>query len=148
MESLIDSLRPLNLALFASGCPLIPFKWKIVNFLSNLHAAGLTLISIYAIITSESDIAHPSMKTSIVLTMMMYIWNMQYHACSTIFIFIVRRSGRKLNVLLDELSKYLSAQDHAKIRRFMVCLVVHKIIYYLIVKLIIGIFYVRQKTHL
>ena len=139
MESLAHALRPLNWCLSMSGCPITPYKLKFVNYLMNLHAVGLIIVAIQPS-NFRNDVGIRS-DVSLVVRIVMFIWNLQYFAWSVIFILVFWKIKGQLRLFLAELSEFLDSESNQKILRFTIGLLVNKIFFYLTVRGVFVFFY-------
>ena len=128
MESLQHSLRPLNWDLSLSGCPILPYKRKLVNYLLNLHGFILIINVIVLLFHEEVNIGISS-KAPFVIHFMMFVWNLCYIAYCISFILIVWRTRDQLVFLVSkELAPHLIPADHQKIFSFTAKLFLHKLV--------------------
>ena len=141
MESLAHALRPLNWTLSMSGCPIIPYKRKFVNYFLNLHALALVIVGIIFCnfihdVGIRSDVA-------LIVRVVMFFWNLQYLAWSVLFILVLWKTKGQLGLFLLELSKFLGPENNEKIFRFTIGLVLNKIFTFLINRVVYVFFYLR-----
>ena len=139
MESLAHALRPLNWSLSMSGCPIIPYKQKFVNYLMNLHAVALIIVAIKSCsfkleIGIRSDVAP-------IVEIVMFIWNLQHVTCSVVFILVLWKTKGQLGLFLSELSGFLNPENNAKIFRFTIGLLVNQMFFYMTARVVYISFY-------
>ena len=117
MSSLRHSLRPLNWELSIYGCPIFSYKHKFVNFLLTLH--GLILISVIITlrISQTTDIGVNSNSPTLV-RLMMFVWNFVLCSYAVVFTLIVWKYRKAIVFLLEQISQYLTPEDHDKMFRF------------------------------
>ena len=130
MELLRCSLRPLNWDLSLCGCPIFSYKWKPVNYLLRLHG----IILIITILTNIFKTTNVGVKnnTHLIVGVMMMVWNLTGFGFCMAFILIVWWTRKRLNVLLNELSKYLTRADHRQIFSFTTKLFIFKVTFTLL----------------
>ena len=127
MDSLQHSLRLLNYELSCSGCPIFPYKRKLVNYLLNLYGFILILSIIVLLFDKEVDIGISS-NAPFVIQFMMFVWNLCYFAYCISFILIVWKTRDKLvSLVFKELAPHLTPTDHQQIFSFTAKLLVHKV---------------------
>ena len=115
------------------GCPIFSYKQKFVNILLKLH--GLILIA-FLITLSFSDVTNIGIKSNspTLVHLMMLTWNTSFFGFFCMFTLFVWKSRNAIKVLLEEISSYLTSKDCYKIRRFSSKLFIHKVLFYVIVK--------------
>ena len=143
MESLAHALRPLNWGLSMSGCPIIPYKRKFVNYLMNLHGVGLIIVAIiFCNFKSEvgvrGDVAH-------IVQVVMFVWNLQYITCSVVFILVLWKIKGQLRLFLLEISEFLDTESNQIIFRFTIGLFVSKMFIFLIIRVVFLSFYFWER---
>ena len=131
MELLRRSLRPLNWDLCLSGCPIFSYKWKPVNYLLRLHAIILIITIVINVFDNTANIGVQN-NTHLIVGVMMMVWNSVGFGYSIAFILIVWWTRKRLNVLLNELSKYLTREDHRQILVFTTRLFIFKVTFTLL----------------
>ena len=131
MELLQCSLRPLNWDLSLCGCPIFSYKWKPVNHLLRLHAIILITAFLISFFDKTTDVGVKS-NTHPIVGVMMMVWNLVGFGFYIAFILIVWWSRKRLNILLNELSKYLTRADHRQILVFTTRLFIFKVIFTLL----------------
>ena len=134
MESLRYSLRPLNWELSMCGCPIFPYKYKFVNHLLKIHELALVITTVITLLfTQTNDIGIGSDDSSIIRFMML-IWNLSFFGYCIALNLVVWRTKNQLNILLRELSQYLTQKDHVKILGLTTKFFLHKLLYTLVVR--------------
>ena len=128
MELLQCSLRPLNWDLSLCGCPIFSYKWKPVNYLLRLHGIILITALITTFFDKTTDIG-VKRNTHPIIDVMMMVWNSVGFGYDIAFVLMVWWTGKRLNVLLNELSKYLTRVDHRRILVFTTKLFIFKVTY-------------------
>ena len=127
MESLQHSLGPLNFELSLSGCPILPYKRKLVNYLLHLYGFILIINVIVLLFHEEVDIGISS-KAPFVIHFMMFVWNLCYFAYCIAFIIIVWKTrDQMVSLVFKELAPHLIPVDHQKIFSFTAKLFLHKL---------------------
>ena len=133
MSSLRHSLRPLNWELSMCGCAIFSYKRNFVNLLFKVHGLILMTFLITLALSPGTNIGIKS-DSSIVVQLMMLFWNLALSGYAIVFTLIVWKSKKAIGLLLEEISEYLTPQDHQKILRFTSKLFVHKLLNFIIVK--------------
>ena len=141
MNPLVYSLRPLNWGMAMSASPIFFFRYKFMNFLMKLHAIGLIIAGGLGAINASNGIGINS-DSSLVIVLVMHIWNLQRYFGSLAFILVVWRRNGQLQTLLYELSQYLNRVDYSHIFRFSICIFINKIVYMVLVRVSFVIFHV------
>ena len=131
MELLRCSLRPLNWDLSLCGCPIFSYKWKPVNYLLRLHGIILMITVVTNVFNKTIDVGVKN-NTYLIVGVMMMVWNLIGCGFYVAFILIVWWTRKRLNVLLNNLSKYLTRADHRQILVFTTKLFIFKVIYTLL----------------
>ena len=131
MELLRRSLRPLNWDLCLSGCPIFSYKWKPVNYLLRLHGIILIITIVIIFFDRTTDVGVKN-NTHLIVGVMMMVWNVVGFSFYISFVLIVWWTRNRLNVLLNELSKYLTREDHRRILVFTTRLFIFKVTYTLL----------------
>ena len=142
MDKLIHSLKPLNWNLSMSGCPIIPYKSKPVNVFLKLHAIILIILTVW---NFKLDVSVVS-DVPLVVQVLMYFWNLQHYTCSISFITIVWTARQSLQLLLKELSEYLTDKDYKKIRIYSACLLVYKALHLSIMRALLVFLLIWQRS--
>ena len=115
------------------GCPIFSYKYKVVNFLLTLHGLILIAFLITAACSQTMSIGVNSNSPTL-FRFMMLIWNLAVSAYAVVFTVIVWRSRKAIGLLLEEISEYLTSQDHHKIFRLTSKLFLYKLMSFLIVR--------------
>ena len=131
MELLRCSLHPLNWDLSLCGCPIFNYKWKPVNYFLGLHAIILIINILIPLFDKTSDVGVKN-NTHPIVGIMMMVWNLLAFSFYVAFILIVWWIRKRLNVLLNELSKYLTRADHRQILVFTTKVFIFKVIFTLL----------------
>ena len=133
MELLRCSLRPLNWNLSLCGCPIFSYKWKPVNYLLRLHGIILIITILTNVFDKTTNVGVKS-NTHPIIRVMMMVWNLLGFSFYVAFLLIVWWTRKRLNVLLNKLSKYLTRVDHRRILVFTTKLFIFKVTYTILFK--------------
>ena len=133
MSSIRNSLRPLNWELSIYGCPIFSYKHKFVNFLLTLHGFTLIFFIITLAFTQDTDIGVNSNSPALV-RLMMLVWNFVLCSYAVLFTLIVWKYRKAIVLLLDQISQYLTPEDHDKMFRFTSNLFHYKFLNFLTVR--------------
>ena len=126
MESLEHSLRPLNWDLSLCGCPILPYKWKLVNYL--LKVLGILLVIIFIFIQVNETAVFGIKHSSFIVFYMMIFWEFICFCYCISFIGIILSSNERLVFLLKQMSINLTPEDHEKILGFSIKMFIHKLL--------------------
>ena len=133
IESLQQTLRPLNWDLLMSGCLLFRFNNKVSNAVLYLHCVVLLFIGIFQYFNSLGDVGVKS-DSPVIVILMMFIWNVLFITSNLLFIIVVWKSKRTILSILEDSSRFLVQKDHTTLFRMSLGLLIFKLLYVVFVR--------------